>query len=54
MYRGAGLDRIQRRQLGTGMSTAFIVLALMCAIIALLPSKFDPAIRLKEWLQRKK
>jgi hypothetical protein len=32
-------------------STAFIVLALLCAIIALLPSKYDPAIRLKEWLQ---
>jgi hypothetical protein len=32
-------------------STAFIVLALLCAIIALLPAKYDPAIRLKEWLQ---
>jgi hypothetical protein len=35
------------------MSTIFITLAILCLIVAILPAKYDPAIRLKEWLQRR-
>ena len=33
---------------------AFIVLVLLVVFALLLPSKYDPAIRLKEWTERKR
>jgi hypothetical protein len=35
------------------MSTGLITLAILCLIVAILPAKYDPAIRLKEWLERR-
>jgi hypothetical protein len=31
------------------MTTALIILGLLCALIAVLPARYDPAIRLWEW-----
>jgi hypothetical protein len=34
------------------MTTLAIVLGVLCLVIALLPPRYDPAIRLKEWVDR--
>jgi hypothetical protein len=34
------------------MTTLAIVLGMLCLVIALLPARYDPAIRLREWLDR--
>lgn len=34
------------------MSTGTIVLLAVCIILVLLPPKYDPAIRLKEWMSK--
>ena len=33
------------------MNTGTIIMLAICVILILLPPKYDPAIRLKEWLQ---
>jgi hypothetical protein len=33
--------------------TEFVILILLIAIALLLPAKYDPAMRLKEWTERK-
>jgi hypothetical protein len=35
------------------MSTVFILLAILCLTIMILPAKYDPAIRLRDWLNRR-
>jgi hypothetical protein len=34
------------------MTTLAIVLGVLCLVIAVLPARYDPAIRLREWLDR--
>jgi hypothetical protein len=34
------------------MRTTLIVLGLLCVVMVLLPAKYDPAIRLKQWVER--
>ncbi len=34
------------------MTCALITLGLLCAICAVLPARYDPAIRLKQWIER--
>lgn len=34
------------------MTYALITLGLLCAVCAMLPRKYDPAIRLKQWLTK--
>jgi hypothetical protein len=36
------------------MTTLFVVLGVLCAVIALLPPRYDPAIRLKKWLEERR
>jgi hypothetical protein len=31
-----------------------IILGLLCLAVSLLPARYDPAIRLREWLERRK
>lgn len=33
-------------------SYLLLALALLCALFAILPAKYDPAIRLKQWVER--
>jgi hypothetical protein len=38
--------------LGAVVTTLAIVLGVLCLVIAVLPARYDPAIRLKQWLDR--
>lgn len=34
------------------LAIGLTVLGLLCLLVAILPAKYDPAIRLKEWVER--
>jgi hypothetical protein len=36
------------------MTTVLIALGLMCLAIALLPARYDPAIRLRQWFNQRR
>ena len=33
------------------MTTTLVIIGLLCALVAVLPARYDPAIRLVEWLR---
>jgi hypothetical protein len=35
------------------LTDVLIILGLLCALFAIVPRKYDPAIRLKEWIWRR-